>query len=118
MSEDNKKVRRCPDVPVPEMNEERRKELSNRTVYAKGFPKDATLDDLLKHFKQYDHVENIIMRKFQERSSKKRMFKGSIFITFKTREQVIISFYKFIYLFPKRQNYIDTFHKSHNPQYH
>ncbi|KAJ8729678.1 hypothetical protein PYW08_001259 [Mythimna loreyi] len=87
VSEDNKKVRRSPDVPIPEMNEERRKELSNRTIYAKGFPKDATLDDLLKHFKKYDQVENIIMRKFQERSSKKRMFKGSVFITFKTREQ-------------------------------
>lgn len=87
ISEDNKNVRRSPDVPIPEMNEERRKELTNRTIYAKGFPKESTLDDLLKHFKQYDHVENIIMRKYQERSTKKRMFKGSAFITFKTREQ-------------------------------
>lgn len=89
MSEDNKKVRRSPDLPVPEMNEERRKELSNRTIYAKGFPKEATLDDLLQHFKKHEHVDNIIMRKYQERTSKKKMFKGSVFITFKTREQVI-----------------------------
>ncbi|CAH0700850.1 unnamed protein product [Spodoptera exigua] len=87
ISEDKKKVRRSPDVPIPEMNEERRKELSSRTVYAKGFPKESTLDDLLKHFRQYEQVENIIMRKYQERSSKKRLFKGSIFLTFKTRAQ-------------------------------
>ncbi|PZC80276.1 hypothetical protein B5X24_HaOG214975 [Helicoverpa armigera] len=87
ISDDNKKVRRSPEVPIPEMNEERRKELSNRTIYAKGFPKDSTLDELLKHFRQFETVENIIMRKYQDRSSKKRLFKGSIFVTFKTREQ-------------------------------
>uniref|UniRef100_A0A2A4K9D6 La protein homolog n=1 Tax=Heliothis virescens TaxID=7102 RepID=A0A2A4K9D6_HELVI len=87
ISEDNKKVRRNPEIPIPEMNEERRKELSNRTIYAKGFPKDSTLDDLLKHFRQFEQVENIIMRKYQDRSSKKRLFKGSVFVTFKTREQ-------------------------------
>lgn len=87
MSEDSKRVRRSPDLPIPEMNEERRKELSNRTIYAKGFPKESTLDDLLKHFKKHEHVDNIIMRKYQERTSKKKMFKGSVFITFKNREQ-------------------------------
>lgn len=88
ISEDNTKVRRSPEVPVPEMNEERRKELSSRTIYAKGFPKDGTLDDILKYFKKFDEVENIIMRKYQDRSTKKRLFKGSIFATFKTKEQV------------------------------
>lgn len=72
------------------MNEERRKELVGRTIYAKGFPKDLVLDDLLKFFKQYEEVENIIMRKYQEIKTKTRHFKGSVFATFKTKEQVTI----------------------------
>lgn len=70
------------------MNEERRKEMMARTIYVKGFAKDLTLDDLLKFFKDYDGVENIIMRRYQDRQTKKRHFKGSIFTTFKTKEQV------------------------------
>ncbi|KAJ0181598.1 hypothetical protein K1T71_002320 [Dendrolimus kikuchii] len=87
VSEDKKKVRRNPEVPLPEFNEERRKELSKRTIYAKGFTKNASLDEILKFFKQFDEVENIVMRKYQERNTKKRIFKGSVFATFKTREQ-------------------------------
>ena len=88
VSDDNKKVRRNPELPVPEMNEERRKELSSRTIYAKGFPKDSsTLDDILKFFKQFEEVENVIMRKYTDRASKKKLFKGSVFATFKTKEQ-------------------------------
>ncbi|XP_047507192.1 la protein homolog [Pieris napi] len=86
ISDDNKKVRRNPELPVPEMNEERRKELTARTVYAKGFPKDALLDDILKFLKQFEEVENVIMRKYQDRQTKNKIFKGSIFVTFKTKE--------------------------------
>lgn len=81
-------MRRNPELPVPEMNEERRKELLGRTVYAKGFPKDSSLDDLLKFFKQFDEVENVIMRRYQDRQTKKRLFKGSVFVTFKTKDMV------------------------------
>ncbi|XP_053611968.1 la protein homolog [Plodia interpunctella] len=87
VSEDNKKIRRHPEMPIPEMNEERRKDLLSRTVYAKGFPKDSTLDDLIKFLKQYEETENIIMRRYVDRQTKKRLFKGSIFVTFKTKEQ-------------------------------
>ncbi|KAM3962730.1 la autoantigen-like [Aphomia sociella] len=87
VSEDNKKVRRSPEIPLPEMNEERRKELMARSIYAKGFPKESLLDDLLKFFKQYEEVENIIMRRYLDRNSRKRPFKGSVFATFKTKEQ-------------------------------
>ncbi|XP_039762557.1 la protein homolog [Pararge aegeria] len=87
VSDDNKKVRRNPEMAIPEMNEERRKELTSRTVYAKGFPKDAALDDILKYFKQFEEVENIIMRRYLDKQTKKRLFKGSIFATFKTKEQ-------------------------------
>lgn len=87
VSEDNKKVRRNPEQPLPEMNEELRKEICNRSIYAKGFAKDASLDDLLNYFKQFQEVENVIMRRYVEKSTKKRLFKGSVFATFKTREQ-------------------------------
>ncbi|KAG6461775.1 hypothetical protein O3G_MSEX012853 [Manduca sexta] len=86
ISEDNKKIRRSAEFPVPEMNEERRKDLLDRTIYAKGFDKNATLDDLLKYFKDYNAVENVVMRRYLDKS-KKRLFKGSIFVTFKNREE-------------------------------
>lgn len=70
------------------MNEERRKEIGARTIYVKGFPKEASLDEILKYFRQFDDVENIIMRRYLDRQSKKRVFKGSVFATFKTKEQV------------------------------
>ncbi|XP_072936301.1 la protein homolog [Epargyreus clarus] len=81
------KVRRSPKMPIPEMTEDRRKQLLARTVYAKGFAKDSTLDDLLQFFKPFEVIENLIMRRYLDKRTKKRMFKGSIFITFKTRDQ-------------------------------
>ncbi|XP_059059316.1 la protein homolog [Achroia grisella] len=87
LSEDNKKVRRNPEMPIPEMNEERRKELMSRTIYAKGFPKDSILDDMLKFFKQFEEVENVLMRRYLDSHTKTRAFKGSVFATFKTKEQ-------------------------------
>ncbi|XP_026325537.1 la protein homolog [Hyposmocoma kahamanoa] len=89
LSEDNQKIRRSPEMPVPEMNEERRKELQGRTVYTKGLPKDSKLDELLKFFKQHGDVENIVMRKYLDRSKKQRIFKGSVFVTFKNKEQAV-----------------------------
>lgn len=79
-------------MPVPELNEERRKELSGRTLYIKGFTKETTLDEILAFLKQHEdveHVEHVIMRKYQERNTRVRVFKGSVFVLFKTKEQVI-----------------------------
>lgn len=87
VSEDGKKIRRNPENPLPEINEERRKELVTRTIYAKGFPKDANIDHCLQFFKDYPDVENLIMRKYQNKSTKEWCFKGSVFVTFKTKEQ-------------------------------
>ncbi|KAL4709992.1 hypothetical protein ACJJTC_015970 [Scirpophaga incertulas] len=87
VSDDNKKLRRNPNLPVPEMNEERRKEYMSRSVYVKGFPLTATLDDLLKYFNDFEGVEHIFMRKYIDKQSKTRKFKGSVFVQFKTREQ-------------------------------
>jgi lupus La protein len=60
VSDDKKKIRRSPNLPLPVMNEKRRQELTARTVYCKGFPRvDTTLDNLLEFFSSYGSVENI-----------------------------------------------------------
>lgn len=81
VSEDGTKVRRNPDRPIPENNEERKKELASRSVYAKEFPKEASLDDLQEFFEKFGQIESISMRK-----DIKKKFKGSVFVTFGTEE--------------------------------
>lgn len=87
VNDDKKKIRRSPDLPLPVMNEERRQELTSRTVYCKGFPRDdTTLDTLLEFFSSHGPVENIQMRSFREKGTRKFVFKGSVFVLFKTKE--------------------------------
>ncbi|XP_063242718.1 la protein homolog [Bacillus rossius redtenbacheri] len=87
VNEDRSKIRRAPDRPLPEFNEARRNELMTRTVYAKGFPKTGvTLDDLLAYFADFGLVENVQMRSYLDKAAKKSVFKGSVFIIFKTKE--------------------------------
>lgn len=87
VSDDKKKIRRSPDSPLPVLNEERRHELMSRTVYCKGFPRDdTTLDNLLEFFSSYGSVENIQMRSFKEKLTRKVVFKGSVLVIFKTKE--------------------------------
>jgi len=87
VSEDKKKIRRSPDLPLPVMNEERRQELMSRTVYCKGFPReDTTMDNVLEFFSSHGPIENIQMRSFREKEPKKVVFRGSVFVLFKTKE--------------------------------
>ena len=87
ISDDRLKLRRHPDNPLPEFNETRRKELQTRTAYAKGFPLDSDLTTLIDYFHDnFKGVEQVVMRKYFEPKSKKYLFKGSVFVTFKTRE--------------------------------
>ncbi|KAL9706733.1 hypothetical protein quinque_010251 [Culex quinquefasciatus] len=88
LSED-KKLRRHPERPVPELNEEKRKEIYARTVYVKGFaPEDGTqMNELLEFFEPYEKVSNIVMRKYHDKATKKYLFKGSVFVTFANKEQ-------------------------------
>lgn len=83
LSEDGTKVRRSTDKPLPENDEKRKEDINSRSAYAKGFPKEATLDELLCYFKQQGLVEHIQMRYL--RSDK--IFKGSVFAVFKTKEE-------------------------------
>merc|ERR1711892_141672 len=85
------KIRRDPTIPLPENTEESKKALEARTAYAKGFDKEkTTLDELLDHFNSVDpSVVSIQMRNYADKKGKEKttwLFKGSIFITFKTKE--------------------------------
>lgn len=87
ISEDRLKLRRHPDNPLPEFNETRRKETQARTAYAKGFPLDSDLTLLIDFFHDnFEGVEQVVMRKYFEPKTKKYLFKGSVFVTFKTLE--------------------------------
>lgn len=88
LSEDKLKLRRHPDNPLPEFNETRRKELVTRTAYAKGFPLDSQLADIIEYFhSNFENVEQVQMRKYFEHKTKDHKFKGSVFVTFTTKEQ-------------------------------
>ncbi|XP_055836749.1 la protein homolog [Episyrphus balteatus] len=87
ISEDKKNIRRHPERPIPEHNEEKRKEIMDRTVYAKGFPVDIEMADILEFFSPFEKVANISMRKYLDKPSKTYKFKGSVFVTFVKKEQ-------------------------------
>uniref|UniRef100_A0AC34FY77 La protein n=1 Tax=Panagrolaimus sp. ES5 TaxID=591445 RepID=A0AC34FY77_9BILA len=82
VSEDGEKVRRNPAVPIPENSLEFWQEVKTRTVYVKGFPPETTLDDIMEYLKPHGTVVNVVMRKLKET----KVFKGSIFATFKDKE--------------------------------
>ncbi|XP_012945148.1 lupus La protein, partial [Aplysia californica] len=82
VNEEGDKVRRNPSKPLPEDSKERRDELNARSIYAKAFPLDAHLDELMAFFETYGAVENVFMR----RDFHKKTFKGSVFVTFCTKE--------------------------------
>ncbi|EFN62299.1 La protein-like protein [Camponotus floridanus] len=85
ISEDRKKIRRSPNYPLPEYNEEYRKAQEARTVYVKGFPlTDTNIDKLKKFFNPYKPFETIVMRKYQDNKDKVYKFKGSVFVQFET----------------------------------
>uniref|UniRef100_A0A1L8EI94 Putative rna-binding protein la n=2 Tax=Haematobia irritans TaxID=7368 RepID=A0A1L8EI94_HAEIR len=87
VSEDKTKIRRHPERPMPEHNEERRKDIMTRTAYAKGFPLDSTMDELLEYFGGFEKVVHINMRKYLDKPTKTYKFKGSVFVTFEKKEQ-------------------------------
>lgn len=49
-------------MPIPEMNEERRKELTSRTAYIRRFPLDYKIADVLEFCsKKIPNYENVIV---------------------------------------------------------
>lgn len=87
ISDDKTKIRRHPERPIPKYNEEIRKEISSRTAYVKGFPLQSDMSELIDFFKPYEKVLNIYMRKYLDKPTKTYKFKGSVFVTFATKEQ-------------------------------
>ncbi|KAL6067909.1 La protein 1 [Balamuthia mandrillaris] len=76
VSEDGKQVKR--KIPLPQEDTS-----SRRSIYAKGFPKDSTIEDLHEFFSKVGEVLSVRMRRNKDKS-----FKGSAFIEFKTEEDV------------------------------
>ncbi|KAF7269943.1 hypothetical protein GWI33_017034 [Rhynchophorus ferrugineus] len=81
VSEDKTKIKRNPDKPLPENNDEFIKKLQERSAYAKSFPLEEGLDEIIKFLEPYGPVESVIRR-----TTKDHKFKGSCFIVFKTLE--------------------------------
>uniref|UniRef100_A0A182NUR2 Lupus La protein n=1 Tax=Anopheles dirus TaxID=7168 RepID=A0A182NUR2_9DIPT len=89
ISEDREKLRRHPERPLPEMNEQLRQEIYGRTVYVKGFAPQlgTTMSELVEFFEPHEKVTNIVMRKYHDKPTKKYLFKGSVLVTFVNKEQ-------------------------------
>ena len=90
VSEDNTKIRRNKEIPLPENTVESKAALEARTVYVKGFDNDnTTLDELLDYFNETNqNVVSVQMRNYSvgKAGEKQWKFKGSIFVTFKNKE--------------------------------
>ncbi|GMT28522.1 hypothetical protein PFISCL1PPCAC_19819, partial [Pristionchus fissidentatus] len=83
LSEDKLKIRRNISNALPENSLEYWQKIKNRTVYMKGFPVDTKLDDIMKFAAKFGNTENVLMRRVKT----ERTFKGSCFVTYKTREE-------------------------------
>ncbi|XP_026112265.1 lupus La protein [Carassius auratus] len=81
ISEDKTKIRRNPNKPLPEDNEEYRDALKHKSIYMKGFPLETTLDEIKEWFADKGKVENIYLRKGAQKT-----FKGSIFAVLESEE--------------------------------
>jgi len=82
IDEENKKIRRA--RPLPENLSEFETNLKQNTVYVKGFPGTLSLDDLYAFFEPHGKVLQIFMRRFPGT----KQFKGSVFATFETNDQM------------------------------
>lgn len=82
ISEDTKKVRRVPSKPLPENTVEARQNAKTKTIYCKGFPKDASLDELEEFFADHGKVIYLVMRRDED-----RLFKGSVFVEFSSVDE-------------------------------
>uniref|UniRef100_A0A8C5KSX3 Lupus La protein n=1 Tax=Jaculus jaculus TaxID=51337 RepID=A0A8C5KSX3_JACJA len=77
ISVDKTKIRQSPSKPLPEVTDEYKNDVKNRSVYIKGFPTDATLDDTKEWLEDKGQILNIQMRRTLHKT-----FKGSIFAVF------------------------------------
>merc|ERR1711862_637022 len=59
LDEGGERLRRFPTKPLPADSKEARDEISSRTVYAKRFPLDVTLEQMQEFFGKYGTVDSI-----------------------------------------------------------
>lgn len=90
INEDGTKIRRNPEKVLPTFDNDFVKELIAQSLYLKYIPVTATLDEikefLKKNTSQGVKINNIIMRTYQDKLANQKKFKGSIFVTFDTKE--------------------------------
>ncbi|XP_029461568.1 lupus La protein isoform X2 [Rhinatrema bivittatum] len=91
------KIRRSPDKPLPEVTDQYKTAVKNRSVYVKGFSTDSTFDEIKEWFENKGPIENIQLRRNVQKA-----FKGSVFVVFDSNE----SAKKFIAI--PNQKYKDT----------
>jgi len=77
VAEDGSKIRRNPELKVPEFDDNYKRQQKARTCYVKGFGVDESLDNLQDFFDPYG-LESVYMR----RVPLSKQFKGSVFVTF------------------------------------
>jgi len=82
IDEENNKIRRA--KALPENLGEFETNLKQNTVYVKGFPTSLSLDDLYSFFEAHGKVLQVFMRRFPTT----KQFKGSVFVTFETSDQM------------------------------
>jgi len=89
VNEDGTSIRRVPANPAPDSLDALKKESAFRTVYVKGFPTETTtMNDVLDFIETYGKTDNVILRKYQDKTLKKWVFKGSVFVVFSTVEDM------------------------------
>ncbi|CAG2162432.1 unnamed protein product [Oppiella nova] len=71
-------IRRKPCKPLPQMSDQLMASVDERTVYAKGFPKEATVAELIQWAQRFDGFVSLQIGR--HRSG--RRFSGSLFMTF------------------------------------
>lgn len=84
VDETNEKIRRKSDNAVPVANQEFLNEMIERSIYCKGFPKTATMDELLDFAATFGDK---IITKVTLRRLKTKEFKGSLYFTFNCKEE-------------------------------
>lgn len=56
------------------------------TAYAKGFPLDESLDDIIGYVEQHGPIDSCVKRTYLDKATKEHHFKGSCFIVFKNAD--------------------------------
>uniref|UniRef100_A0A0K0F932 Lupus La protein (inferred by orthology to a human protein) n=1 Tax=Strongyloides venezuelensis TaxID=75913 RepID=A0A0K0F932_STRVS len=82
--EEKKAVKRNPNIPLPESSISYWQGCKSRTAYFKGFPLDATLDDIINYCEKYGAVENVS----KHTNCQTKEFKGSVFTIYETVEEM------------------------------